>query len=77
MNVCLEHSCLCYRCNSFIVDLRHKFTIRNMNEIHVFVQSSEISNIRNQLRESTMKEFHLYVRSMSRKQTKVETGVCR
>ena len=27
-----------YRCNSFIVDLRHKFTIRNMNEISVFVQ---------------------------------------
>ena len=34
-----------YRCNSFIVDLRHKFTVRNMNEIPVFVQSSELSNI--------------------------------
>ena len=34
-----------YRCNSFIVDLRHKFTIRNMNEIPVFVQSSELNNI--------------------------------
>ena len=34
----------CYRCNSFIVDLRHKFTVRNMNEIPVFVQSSELSN---------------------------------
>ena len=33
-----------YRCNSFIVDLRHKFTVKNMNEIHVFVQSSELSN---------------------------------
>ena len=33
-----------YRCNSFIVDLRHKFTVRNMNEIPVFVQSSELSN---------------------------------
>ena len=34
-----------YRCNSFIVDLRHKFTVRNMNGIPVFVQSSELSNI--------------------------------
>ena len=34
-----------YRCNSFIVDIRHKFTVRNMNEIPVFVQSSELSNI--------------------------------
>ena len=34
-----------YRCNSFIVDLHHKFTVRNMNEIPVFVQSSELSNI--------------------------------
>ena len=34
-----------YRSNSFIVDLRHKFTVRNMNEIPVFVQSSELSNI--------------------------------
>ena len=34
-----------YRCNSFIVDLRHQFTVRNMNEIPVFVQSSELSNI--------------------------------
>ena len=34
-----------YRCNSFIVDLRHKFTVRNMNEILVFVQSSKLSNI--------------------------------
>ena len=33
-----------YRSNSFIVDLRHKFTVRNMNEIPVFVQSSESSN---------------------------------
>ena len=33
-----------YRRNSFIVDLRHKFTIRNMNEKPVFVQSSELSN---------------------------------
>ena len=33
-----------YRCHSFIVDLRHKFTVRNMNEIPVFVQSSELSN---------------------------------
>ena len=33
-----------YRSNSFIVDLRHKFTVRNMNEIHAFVQSSELSN---------------------------------
>ena len=33
-----------YGCNSFIVDLRHKFTVRNMNEIPVFVQSSELSN---------------------------------
>ena len=33
-----------YRCNSFIVDLRHKFTVRNMNGIPVFVQSSELSN---------------------------------
>ena len=23
---------LLYRCNSFIVDLRHKFTVRNMNK---------------------------------------------
>ena len=29
---------------SFIVDLRHKFTVRNMNEMPVFVQSSELSN---------------------------------
>ena len=36
---------IAYRCNSFIVDLRHKFTVRNMNEIPVFVQSSELSNI--------------------------------
>ena len=34
-----------YRCNSFIVDLRHKFTVRNVNEIPVFVQSSELGNI--------------------------------
>ena len=34
-----------YRCNSFIVDLRHKFTVRNMNEIPVFIKSSELSNI--------------------------------
>ena len=34
-----------YRCNSFIVDLHHKFTVRNMNEIPVFVQPSELSNI--------------------------------
>ena len=33
-----------YRSNSFIVDLRHKFTVGNMNEIPVFVQSSELSN---------------------------------
>ena len=33
-----------YRCNSFIVDLRHKFTVRNMNDIPVFVQYSELSN---------------------------------
>ena len=26
-----------YRCNSFIVDLRHKFTVRSMNAIPVFV----------------------------------------
>ena len=30
-----------YMCNSFIVDLRHKFTVRNMNEIPVFVQSTK------------------------------------
>ena len=34
-----------YRYNSFIVDLRHKFTVRNINEIPVLVQSSELSNI--------------------------------
>ena len=34
-----------YRFNSFIVGLRHKFTVRNVNEIPVFVQSSELSNI--------------------------------
>ena len=33
-----------YRSNSFIVDLRHKFTVRNMNEIPVFVQSIELNN---------------------------------
>ena len=33
-----------YRYNSFIVDFRHKFTVRNMNEVPVFVQSSGISN---------------------------------
>ena len=33
-----------YRCNSFIVDLRHTFAVRDMNEIPVFVQSSELSN---------------------------------
>ena len=33
-----------YRCNSFVVDLRHKFTVKIMNEIPVFVQSSELSN---------------------------------
>ena len=33
-----------YRCNSFIVDLRHKFTVVNMNEIPVFVRSSELGN---------------------------------
>ena len=33
-----------YRCNSFIVDLRHKFTVGNMNEIPVFVRSSELGN---------------------------------
>ena len=33
-----------YRCNSFIVDLRHTFAVRNMNEIPVFVQSSKLSN---------------------------------
>ena len=33
-----------YRSNSFIVDLRQKFTVINMNEIPVFVQSSELSN---------------------------------
>ena len=36
--------CLNYGFNSFIVDLCHKFTVRNMNEIPVFVQSSELSN---------------------------------
>ena len=51
-----------YRCNSFIVDLRHKFTVRNMNEIPVFVQSSELKvTERDQLRKSTLKEFHLYI----------------
>ena len=50
-----------YRCNSFVVDLRHKFTVRIMNEIPVFVQSSELSNRTCQLRESTMKEFDLYI----------------
>ena len=39
-----KNSTFIYRCNSFIVDLRHKFTVRNMNEIPVFVQSSELSN---------------------------------
>ena len=34
-----------YRYSSFIIDLRHKFTVRNLNEMHVFVQSSELSNI--------------------------------
>ena len=33
-----------YRCNSFIVDIPHKFTVRDMNEIPVFVQSIELSN---------------------------------
>ena len=33
-----------YRCNSFIVDLRHKFTVGNMNEIPVFVRSSELGD---------------------------------
>ena len=33
-----------YRCNSFIVDSRHKFTVRKLNVIPVFVQSSELSN---------------------------------
>ena len=28
----------------FIVDLRHKFAVRNKNGIPVFVQSSELSN---------------------------------
>ena len=37
-------TCLKYRCNSFIVDLRHKFTVRNTNGIPVSVQSSELSN---------------------------------
>ena len=29
---------------SFIVDLRHNFTVRNMNNKPVFVQSSEVCN---------------------------------
>ena len=33
-----------YRCNSFIVGVLHKFTVRYMNKIPVFVQSSELSN---------------------------------
>ena len=36
---------MCYRWNSFIEDLCHNFTVRNMNETPVFVQSSELSNI--------------------------------
>ena len=40
-----EHDFLClYLCNSFIVDLRHTFAVRNMNEIPAPVQSSELSN---------------------------------
>ena len=33
-----------YRCNSFVVDLRHKLTVRSMNEIPVSVQSCELNN---------------------------------
>ena len=33
-----------YGCNSFIVDLRHKFTVGDMNETPVFVRSSELGN---------------------------------
>ena len=33
-----------YRCNSFIVDVLHKFTVRYMNKIPVFVHSGELSN---------------------------------
>ena len=36
--------CIRVQVKSFIVDLRHKFTVRNMNEIPVLVQSSELSN---------------------------------
>ena len=36
-----------------------------MNEIPVFVQSSELSNRSDQLRKSTMKEFHRQVRLMT------------
>ena len=36
---------LCFRIYAkCCVDLRHKFTVRNMNEIPVLVQSSELSN---------------------------------
>ena len=50
-----------YMCTAFIVYLRHKFTNRNMNEIPVFVQSSELCNRKWPATKSTMKEFHLYV----------------
>ena len=33
---------LAYRCDSFIVDLRHSFAVRNMNEIAVLVLSGEL-----------------------------------
>ena len=35
---------LAYRCDSFIVDLRHSYAVRNMNEIPVLVLLGELSN---------------------------------
>ena len=32
-----------YSCNSLVVDLRQKLTVRNINEISVSIQSSELS----------------------------------
>ena len=54
---------LLYRCYSFIVDLRHKFTARNMNETE-----------HDQLRESTLKEFYLY--PCTKKQTTQRAVFC-
>ena len=39
----IENTVIWYRCNSFIVDLRRKFTVRNIHEIPVFFRSGGLS----------------------------------